>query len=320
MLPAPPSARPAIGLDIAKQTLDLYVETTGEQLRLANHQTEFPALLAKLQALAPEVIVCEASGGYETPLVTALASAGLPVALVNPKRVRDFARGLGQLAKTDRLDAQVLARYGRLAQPARYQLRAAESTELTALLQRRRQLVEMRTAEQNRLASAPAAVARDLREHLRFLERRIQRADDELQKRLRQTELWRRRDEVVQSVPGGGPVLSLTLLTLVPELGRLSAKEVAALIGVAPHARESGRWRGRRRCSGGRAGVRSVLYMATLAATRTNPVFREFYQRLVGAGKPKKVALVACARKLLVTLNAMVRDDTLWQPPPAVAT
>lgn len=200
-----------------------------------------------------------------------------------------------------------------MAQPALYQLREVESAELAALLLRRRQLIEMHTAEHNRLETAPPAVARDLREHLRFLERRIANSDAELHKRLRQTELWRRRDEVLQSVPGVGPVTSLTFLALLPELGRLSGKQVAALVGVAPHARESGRWRGQRHCSGGRARVRSALYMAALSAARSNATLKGFYHRLREAGKPPKVALIATARKLLVILNAMVRDDTLWR-------
>lgn len=312
--------RPIVGIDVSKALLDLYCDTSAEATRVANCQREFPALVERLCALAPTRIIVEASGGYETPLVTALATAGLPVCLVNPKRVRDFAKGVGQLAKTDRLDAQVLARYGRLVQPALYQLRAVESADLAALLLRRRQLVEMHTAEQNRLEAAPPTVARDLREHLRFLERRMARADEELQKQLRQTALWRRRDEVLQSVPGVGPVTSLTLLALLPELGRLSDKEVAALVGLAPHARESGRWRGERHCSGGRAAVRSVLYMAALTAVRCNATFKTFYQRLRAAGKPPKVALVAAARKLLVTLNAMVRDDKLWRAEATVST
>ena len=314
MLPNTTSAeRPIIGIDVSKQMLDLYCDTSGKSQRVANCQTEFPALINQMRALSPARIVVEASGGYETALVTALATASLPVCLVNPKRVRDFARGLGQLAKTDRLDALVLARYGRMAEPALYQLREAEAVDLMALLLRRRQLVEMHTAEENRLGVAPQAVEGDLREHLQFLERRIKRSDDELQKRLRQTQLWQRRDQVLRSVPGVGPVTSLTLLALLPELGCLSGKEVAALIGLAPQARESGCWRGRRHCSGGRCGVRSVLYMAALTAARSNSTLKVFYQRLRAAGKPPKVALIATARKLLVILNAMVRNDTLWR-------
>jgi transposase len=321
MTPEPLTAdRPCIGIDVSKQDLDLYCDTDATSFRVANCQPEFAALVARLRALAPQRIVLEASGGYETPLVTALATAALPVCLVNPKRVRDFAKGLGQLAKTDRLDARLLARYGRLAEPALYGLREAESLDLTALLARRRQLIEMQTAEENRLAAASPAVAGDLREHLRFLERRITRSDDELRKRLRQTTLWRRRDEVLQSVPGVGPVTSLTLLALLPELGRLSDKEAAAVVGLAPHARESGRWRGARRCSGGRRAVRSVLYMAALSAARCNSTLRTFYQRLRAAGKPPKVALIATARKLLVTLNAMIRDDQLWRAQAAAST
>jgi len=312
--------RPVIGIDVSKALLELYCDTSAAAWRVANCQSEFAALVESLRALAPERIIVEASGGYETPLVTALAAAALPVCLVNPKRARDFAEGLGQLAKTDCLDARVLARYGRLAQPALSQLRAAESAELAALLLRRRQLVEMHTAEQNRLAAAPPAVARDLREHLRWLARRIRRSDSELQQRLRRTELWRRRDEVLRSVPGVGPVTSLTLLALLPELGRLSHKEVAALCGLAPHARESGRWRGQRHCAGGRAAVRCALYMAALAAVRSNAPLKVFYRRLRAAGKPPKVALVATMRKLLVILNAMVRDDTLWRAEATVST
>ena len=317
---APRADRPVLGIDVSQAVLDLYCDSSAEALRVANSQSEFPALIARLRALDPERIVLEASGGYETPLVTALATARLPVCLVNPKRVRDFARGLGQIAKTDRLDARVLARYGRVAEPDLYQLREAESVELTALLLRRRQLVEMHTAEYNRLGVAPQAVARDLREHLDFLERRIRHSDAELRKRLRETEMWRRRDEVLQSVPGVGPVTSLTLLALLPELGRLSRKEVASLVGVAPQARESGRWRGRRSCSGGRSGVRAVLYMAALSAARSNATLKAFYGRLREAGKPAKVALIATARKLLVILNAMVRDDTLWRAQATVPT
>jgi transposase len=319
-LPTAPTEAPCVGVDVSKAQLDLYCDTGGHSFRVANCQGEFPALVERLRSLAPTRIVVEASGGYETPVVTALATASLPVCLVNPKRVRDFAKGLGQLAKTDRLDAHLLARFGRLAEPALYQLRPPEQRELLALLVRRRQLVEMHTAEENRLAAAPPAVVRELREHLRWLEGRIARSDDELRKRLRQTELWRRRDQLLQSVPGVGPVTSLTMLALLPELGCLSKKEVASLVGLAPHARDSGRRHGARHCSGGRKAVRSLLYMAALTAVRCNATFKSFYGRLRAAGKPPKVALVACARKLLVTLNAMIRDDTLWRAQATAST
>lgn len=302
-----------VGIDVAKATLDIFAEAPEQAWTVENQPTQFPALLKQLQALAPSRIMVEASGGYETPLVAALATAGLPVCLVNPKRVRDFAKGVGYLAKTDRLDAQVLAFFGRVVEPPLYALEAQEQQELAALTQRRRQLLEMLVAERNRLETASPLIAKSLRQHIKWLEKQVAQADRDLQQKLRHTALWQRKDELLQSVPGVGPVLATTCLALLPELGRLTREQIAALVGLAPYARQSGSKDGQRHISGGRAAVRSVLYMGTLAAVRCNPVIKEQYQRLRGAGKVAKVALIACARKLLTILNAILRDEVGWQ-------
>lgn len=302
-----------VGIDVAKARLDICAEATNHAWSVENQPQQFPALIKQLQALAPSRIIVEASGGYETPLVVALATASLPVCLVNPKRVRDFAKGVGYLAKTDRLDAKVLAFYGRVVEPPLYALEAQEQQELAALMQRRRQLVEMLVAEQNRLETASPLIAKSLRQHIKWLEKQVAQADQDLARKLQQTELWQRKDELLQSVPGVGPVLSATCLALLPELGRLTREQIAALVGVAPYAQQSGTKDGKRHISGGRAEVRSVLYMATLAAVRCNPIIKEQYQRLRAAGKVAKVALIACARKLLTILNAIMRDEVGWQ-------
>jgi transposase len=305
---------PCVGIDVAKDKLDTGIDTTGELLLHANDAAGIAQLIAYLQPLQPRFIVVEATGGYETNLVTALALAGLPVCLVAPRRIRAFAKGLGLLAKTDRLDAQVLARYGREARPRLYQLTSSEQRELEALLTRRAQLIEMLVAERNRLDTAPKVIQPQLHKHIKWLEQHITAADSDLHKRLRAAPLWQRQDEIVQSVPGVGPVLSLTLLAHLPELGTLSHKRIAALVGVAPVPDDSNKRTGKRHISGGRRVVRSVLYMATLAAIRCNPVLKTLYQKLRAAGKCAKVALTACARRLLVILNAMVRNQTPWQP------
>ena len=250
-------------------------------------------------------------------MVAALATAGLPVVVANPRQVRDFAKATGRLAKTDAIDAQILALFAERVRP---ELRALpdEAVEvLDALLTRRRQLVEMLVAERNRLLVARPTVRHDLQQHIRFLERRLREADDDLHTAVKASPVWRVRDDLLQSVPGVGRVASLTLVAELPELGRLSRKAIAALVGVAPLARDSGTLRGKRLVYGGRAPVRAVLYMAALVAARRNPVIRAFYQRLRTAGKPAKVALTACMRKLLVILNAIARSGTPWQPAPA---
>jgi transposase len=259
------------------------------------------------------VVVLEATGGLECPLVAALAAAHLPVVVVNPRQVRDFARATGRLAKTDAIDARVLAQFGEAVEPQPRPLPDQATQELAALVTRRRQLVQMLTAEKNRLRIAARPVRRDIQQHIRWLERRLDDLDGDLRKTIQSSPLWRDRDQVLQSAPGVGFVSSSTLLANLPELGRLNHKEIAALVGVAPLNRDSGAFRGRRTVWGGRADVRAVLYMATLVASRRNPVVKAFYDRLVAAGKPKKVALTASMRKLLTILNAMVRSHASWQ-------
>jgi transposase len=271
------------------------------------------ALVPRLHALRPALVVLEATGGYERAVVAALAAAGLPVVVANPRQIRAFARAVGQLAKTDRLDAAMLARFGAQVRPTPRALPDAQAEALDALLTRRRQLIEMLTAEKNRLAAAVPAVRRGITQHIRWLERQLDDVDGELGALIEASPLWRAQDDLLQSVPGVGPVLSRTLLGELPELGRLTHKQIAALVGVAPMARDSGTWRGRRGVTGGRAPVRTALYMAAVTAAHHNPVIRVFYRRLRAAGKPAKVALTACMRKLLTILNAMARSGEPWR-------
>jgi transposase len=303
-----------IGIDIAKAQLELACRPTAETGTFSNDERGIGELVARCQALTPTLIVCEATGGYEAALVAALATAQLPVVVANPRQVRDFAKATGQLAKTDAIDAKVLALFADRVRPEPRALPDEALEALDALLTRRRQLVEMLTAERNRLLVARAPVRHDLQQHIRFLERRLRAADDDLHTAVKASPLWRVKDDLLQSVPGVGRVVSLTLLAELPELGRLSHKEIAALVGVAPLNRDSGTLRGRRLVYGGRAPVRAVLYMAALVASRRNPVIRAFYERLRAAGKPAKVALTACMRKLLTILNAIARDGRPWQP------
>ncbi len=303
-----------VGIDVSKATLDVAVRPSGQSWQIDYDAPRVTQLIDHLQALAPERIVVEATGGFETALVVALAAAALPVVVVNPRHVRDFAKASGRLAKTDRLDAQVLAHYGEAMRPELRPLPDANTQELRALVGRRRQLVEMLTAEQSRLRHAPSGIGKAITKHLKWLQRALHDLDDDLKRRLQSSPLWRERDTILQSVPGVGPVLAQTLMAQVPELGQRNRKEIAALIGVAPFHRDSGTWRGRRTIWGGRASVRAVLYMSALVASRHNPVIREFYERLLAAGKVKKVALTACMRKLLTILNAMMKHQTPWQP------
>jgi transposase len=277
-------------------------------------EAELTALVVQLSAQTPTLIVLEATGGYETALVGAVAAAGLPVAVVNPRQVRDFARATGQLAKTDALDAQVLALFAARVQPTPRAVPDAALQDLTALVARRRQLVEMLGAERNRLAIARPALRRSLRDHVRWLERQLTAVDSDLTTHIQASPIWRVQDDLLQSVPGVGPQTARLLLACLPELGTLTRQQIAALVGVAPLKRDSGQWRGRRTTWGGRAPVRVGLYMAALVAVRHNAVLRAFYQRLVTAGKPKKLALVATMRKLLTILNAMLHHQRAWAP------
>jgi transposase len=303
-----------LGIDVAKAQLEFAHRPSGEAGAVVNDEAGIRDLVCRCQVLAPALVVLEATGGYEAAVVAALAAAQLPVVVANPRQVRDFAKATGQLAKTDALDAHVLALFAERVRPTPRPLPEAAVQALDALLTRRRQLIEMLTAERNRLLIASPAVRRDLQQHIRFLERRVREADDDLHTAVKASPAWRVKDDLLQSVPGVGRVVSLTLLAELPELGWLSHKEIAALVGVAPLARDSGTLRGKRLVYGGRAPVRAVLYMAALVASRRNPVICAFYQRLRAAGKPAKVALTACMRKLLVILNAIARSGMPWTP------
>lgn len=302
-----------VGLDVAKTQLDIALRPTGQRWSVANNEAGVADVVARLQSLAPALVVLEATGGLQWPVVTALAAAGLPVAVVNPRQVREFARATGKLAKTDRLDAQALAHFGEAVRPEPRVLPNAQAQTLQALLARRRQVVTMLTAEKNRLSSALPPIRPRLETHITWLEQELTALDDDLGQMLRQTPLWRERENLLRGAPGVGPVLTLTLLAELPELGTLDRRQIAALVGIAPLNRDSGSLRGKRSVWGGRATVRTALYMATLAATRFNPVIQLFYKRLCASGKPKKVALTACMRKLLTILNAMLKHRTPWQ-------
>ena len=304
-----------VGIDVAKATLDCAVVPTGETWQVPNEDAAFAALIARLRALAPERIVLEATGGFEHGVVAALAAAQLPVVVANPRQVRDFGRSCGQLAKTDRIDAALLALFAARVQPAVRALPSEAAQALDALLTRRRQLLEMLTAERNRLGFARGRVRRDIDQHIRWLQKRVKEVDRDLEAAVQASPVWRATEDLLRTVPGIGPVVSRTLLGALPELGQLNRKQIAALVGVAPHARDSGTLRGKRMIWGGRAAVRAVLYMGALVAAKFNPVIRGFYQRLRTTGKPAKVALTACMRKLLIILNAMVRTGTPWSPP-----
>lgn len=304
-----------VGIDVSKAHLDVATRPEERRWRVTNDEAGWSALVAALVPLAPTCVVVEATGGYETALVTALALANVPVAVVNPRQVRDFARGLQRLAKTDAIDAWVLARFGEVTRPAPQPLDDAATLDLTALVHRRRQLVEMLVAEKNRRSTARPAVRRRVDLHIAWLEREVAAADTDIAARIRQSPVWRARDQLLQSVPGVGPGTASVLLAGLPELGAATPQELAALVGLAPYAADSGRWRGQRRIWGGRASIRAALYMAALTASRCNPVCKAFYQRLRAAGKPPKVALVAVMHKLLTVLNAIVRSGQPWALP-----
>jgi len=301
-----------VGIDVAKASMDIAVRPSGQRWNFTNDDGGIRQAVSCLEGLAPALVVLEATGGIELPLAAALAAAGLPVVVVNPRQVRDFAKATGRLAKTDALDAQVMAHFAAAVQPAPRRLPDAQSQEFTAILARRRQVVEMLTAEKNRLNSARQVVQQRIQDHIAWLEQELANLDDELKCSVQRSPIWREKGILLRSVPGVGPVLSATLLAELPELGTLNRRQIAALVGVAPLNRDSGTLRGKRTIWGGRGRVRAALYMATLVATRHNPVIRAFYHRLCAAGKAKKVALTACMRKLLTILNAMLKHRTNW--------
>lgn len=303
-----------VGIDVAKAQLDIALRPTGERWEVTNDEAGIATLVAHLQAMVPTLIVLEATGGYQRAVVAALAAGGLPVVVVNPRQTRDFAKATGQLAKTDRLDARALAHFADAVRPAPRPLPDAQTEELRALLARRRQLIAMRTAEQNRLSGGSQRLRADIQAHITWLDTRLASLDEDLDTTLRASPIWREREALLRSVPGIGPVCTRTLLLDLPELGTLSRQRIAALVGVAPFHRDSGTLRGTRTVWGGRTHVRATLYMSTLVAVRYNPVLKGFYERLRASGKAAKVALTACMRKLLTILTAMVKHQTPWQP------
>jgi transposase len=303
-----------VGIDVAKAQLDVAQLPESRTWTVPNTESGIGGLVSALRQRGVELIVLEATGGLEMRLVAALATAGLPVAVVNARQVRAYARAIGRLAKTDRLDALVLAEFGQTVRPEVRPVKAEQAQALSALLSRRQQLQQMLVAEKARLSGAMPAVRRDLQAHIRWLERRIRDTEEDLGKMLRDSPVWRTKEDLLKGVPGVGRVTVLTLISDLPELGQLTRRQVAALAGVAPLNRDSGTWRGRRTIWGGRERVRAALYMAVLSGHRYNPLLRPLYGRLIAAGKPKKLALVACMRKPLTILNAMLRDGRPWQP------
>ena len=301
-----------VGIDVAQATLDVALRPGGEHWQVPNDELGRAELVRRLQVQPVALVVLEATGGLETSVAAALGMAPLPVVVVNPRQVRDFAKATGRLAKSDRLDAEVLAHFAEAVHPEPRPLPDDQMRALAALLDRRRQLVEMLTAERNRLQRALAVVQERLEAHIQWLEAELRDVDKELRQAIQKSPLWRAKEKLLRSVPGVGPVLATTLLADLPELGRLDRKEIAALVGVAPLNRDSGTLKGKRTTWGGRAKVRTALYMGTLSATRWNKVIKSFYARLRAAGKSFKVAMTACMRKLLTILNAMVKHGTYW--------
>ncbi len=302
-----------VGIDVSKAQLDVAVRPTGKRWVLPYDETGIEGLIPQIVDLEPALVLLEATGGLELPLVAALAAAALPVVVVNPRQVRDFAKATGTLAKTDTLDAGVLAHFADVVRPDVRPLKDAETQVLNSLTARRRQVMTMLVSEKNRLGTAIGAVSPRIEAHIAWLEQELSDLDKGLRQTLRQSPVWREKDDLLRTVPGVGPQLSLTLLAHLPELGTLDRKQIAALVGVAPYNRDSGIRRGKRAVWGGRSRVRAVLYMGALVASRHNPAIRDFYQRLLAAGKPKKVALIASMRKLLVTLNAMLKHGYPWR-------
>jgi transposase len=303
-----------IGVDVSKRLLEVAAYESDYQFRCANKASAFAELIAELIALRPALIVLEATGGLEIPVTAALHAAGLPVVVLNPRQVRDFAKATGQLAKTDRLDARVLAHFAAAIKPPQRPIKSKDELELDALVGRRGQLIEMLTAEKNRRGSAATDTVRDeIKEHIDWLNERIAELDAQLKALLKTSSLWQGKDDILQSVPGIGPVVSFSMIADLPELGTLNRQQISKLVGVAPLNNDSGQQSGIRHIYGGRARVRCMLYMAALSATRYNPVIKEFYQRLMAKNKLFKVAITACMRKLLAIINVMVRDNTLWK-------
>lgn len=303
-----------VGVDVSKGTLDLCIEPAMEMLHVAHDETGIAQVVKRLREVAPTLIVMEATGGLEAWLASELVGQGLPVAVINPRQARDFAKATGQLAKTDAVDAAVLAAFARAIRPAVRPIKDADVRELDDLVTRRRQLIEIRVQETLRLGTASKVQKKSLTAHIAWLDKRIVDLDDDLTRRLRSSDVWRVKDDLLRSIPGVGAVTTLTMLAKCPELGTLNRREIAKLTGVAPLADDSGKHRGKRFIWGGRADVRAVLYMATVSAIRCNPAIKAFAERLTQAGKPAKVVIVACMRKLLTIMNTMVKNNAPWNP------
>ena len=303
-----------VGIDVSKDRLDVALLPNDQVWSFGNNQIEILSLVKLLKQLAPTLIVLEATGGLQAIVVASLSTAGLPVAVINPRQIRDFAKATGKLAKTDTIDAKVLAFFGDRIRPEPRPLKDQDLQELTDLLVRRNQLVAMLTAEKNRLSSAPQSIKKDIKAHIDWLERRIKESNANLEKLIRTTPVWREKDALLQSVPGVGPILTVNLIAGLPELGNLNRKQIGNLVGVAPLNSDSGKFRGRRIIWGGRANVRACLYMGTLCAIRHNSAIKAFHQRLIAAGKKPKVAITASMHKLLTILNAIMKNSTPWEP------
>jgi transposase len=301
-----------VGIDVSKSTLDVAIGTDGEYWQASNDQNGIQRTISRLVDIQPELIIVESTGGLEKALMTELYKAGLPFALVQPRRVREFARSIGLLAKTDKIDARLLARFGEAVKPPMTRLPSEAEQYLNALMVRRRQLLDMVVIENNHLSTTRLSMRTKVEQHMDWLNKELQELDQEINDQVHQTPQFKEKEKILRSAKGVGPVLCAKLLSGVPELGTINRKKIAALVGVAPFNDESGHRRGKRRTKGGREDVRNVLYMATLAAARFNPVIKSFYQHLVKRGKEKKVALVACMRKFLTILNAMIRDMQPW--------
>jgi transposase len=303
-----------VGIDVSKDQLDVHVRGSGDTFVVARTGPGLDQLVERLEALAPNLVVLEATGGFEITVAATLAAAHLPLAVVNPRQIRDFARSMGRLAKTDRLDAEVIALFAERVRPEPRPVADEEALALGELVARRRQLVEMIVMETNRRRQVRDRGLKDrIREHLAWLQQSLNDLDGEIEAMVRRSPAWRETEELLTSVPGIGPVTARTLLAELPELGRIGRRQVASWVGVAPFNRDSGQWRGRRTIAGGRPTVRTAMYMATLAAVRCNPPIRAHYRRLRDLGRPAKLALIACLRRLLTILNAIVRDRTPWQ-------
>ena len=304
-----------VGIDVSKHSLDIQIDPVGEFLHVSYDDAGVADVCRRLLRLAPTLIVMEATGGLEVRLAGELASRGLAVAVVNPRQVRDFAKASGELAKTDRIDAGILSRFAKAIRPTARPLKDADTRDLDDLVTRRRQLVEIRLQETIRLGSTTSkSSVKSIKTHIAWLDKQIDKLEDDMNDRLRNSDVWRVKDDLLRGIPGVGTVTTTTMLAKCPELGQLNRRQIAKLIGVAPLACDSGRHKGKRFVWGGRADVRSVLYMAAVTAIRYNPVIKTFADRLKQAGKPAKVVIVACMRKLLTIMNTMLKNNEPWNP------